>query len=327
MKKVLFATTALVATAGMAAADISLSGSAEMGLKGGDSINDTTGVVTVDTTEFVQDIEVTFSLSGESDDGLSFGASIQLDEAAGPDVDDAGTAVYISGAWGKLTLGDTDGGFDYAMDEVPSGPGSLTDNNTSHSGYNGNAGLDGTAAINPGQVLSYVNTIGAVGFGISVELDDTPGSTQADPIIGVGLKYAMPLAAAPLKIGVGYQTTSTSTNVDTNVMGISLATAIGGLDVGVNFSEQALDGSTADQTHSAIGFGYSEGAMSFGVNYGEYENRGNVLNTDTSGWGFTAGYDLGGGAKVLAGWSSNDVSVNTVETSTTDWSLGISMSF
>ncbi|HDR27679.1 MAG TPA: porin, partial [Rhodovulum sp.] len=36
MKKVLFATTALVASAGIAAADITLSGSAQMGIKGGD---------------------------------------------------------------------------------------------------------------------------------------------------------------------------------------------------------------------------------------------------------------------------------------------------
>ena len=36
MKKVLFATTALVASAGFAAADVDLSGSAEIGVVGGD---------------------------------------------------------------------------------------------------------------------------------------------------------------------------------------------------------------------------------------------------------------------------------------------------
>ena len=36
MKNVLFATTALIATAGIASAEVSLSGSAEMGIIGGD---------------------------------------------------------------------------------------------------------------------------------------------------------------------------------------------------------------------------------------------------------------------------------------------------
>ena len=328
MKKVLFATTALIATAGVAAADVSLSGSAEMGFSGGDTISNSTGVRTLGVTGMHQDIDVTFKMSGETDSGLTFSAAVDLDEtASNVGADDAGVAISISGAFGTITMGDTDGGFDWGMGEVPTGSGSVADNETGHSGWNGNGGLDNTATLNPNQVLSYTNTVGTVGFALSVELDDTVGATQMDPIVGVGLRYAAPVGAAPLNIGVGYQTSSTAANIDTEVMGVSFGTTIAGLNVGVNFSEQTVDGNSADQTHTAIGIAYSEGAMSFGVNYGEYENRGNVANTDTSGFGVSAGYNLGGGASLRAGYGSSDVSVGGVKTSADNWSVGLAMSF
>ncbi|KKL69695.1 hypothetical protein LCGC14_2112360, partial [marine sediment metagenome] len=71
MKKVLFATTALVASTSFAMADVDLSGVAEMGIFGGDGIED----------QFHTDIDVTFSMSGSTDNGLTFGASIDLDES------------------------------------------------------------------------------------------------------------------------------------------------------------------------------------------------------------------------------------------------------
>jgi outer membrane protein OmpU len=81
MKKVLFATTALVATAGVASADIALSGVAQMGIQGGSG-----GA----TTQFVQDIDITFTMSGTADNGTTFGAAIDLDEnAAGVGTNDA----------------------------------------------------------------------------------------------------------------------------------------------------------------------------------------------------------------------------------------------
>jgi hypothetical protein len=59
----------------------------------------------------VQDIDITFTMSGTADNGTTFGAAIDLDEnAAGVGLNDAGVAIFISGDLGTLTLGDTDGG-------------------------------------------------------------------------------------------------------------------------------------------------------------------------------------------------------------------------
>ena len=91
MKKLLIATTALVATAGMAAADVTLSGYAEMGIK--DNGEDTV---------FHHDLDVKFSLTGETDGGLTFGATIDLDEVAdGIGSENGPHSVFISGNFGK----------------------------------------------------------------------------------------------------------------------------------------------------------------------------------------------------------------------------------
>ena len=113
MKKILLATTALVGFAGAASAEVAISGYVEMGIVGGN-----TGAV----TQFFTDANVTFSMSGTTDGGLEFGAELNLEDL--PDADgagltqggatgpDGGETMYISGSFGKLTMGDTDGALD-----------------------------------------------------------------------------------------------------------------------------------------------------------------------------------------------------------------------
>ena len=97
MKKLLLASTALVMSAGVAAADVALSGDARMGL-----IYDGSDV------QMTSRARVTFTLSGETDAGLAFGASFRADNATGAAAGTAGS-VFISGDWGKLTMGDVAG--------------------------------------------------------------------------------------------------------------------------------------------------------------------------------------------------------------------------
>jgi len=315
MKKVLFATTALIATAGVAAADVTLSGYAEMGITGGDA---STAV-----TQFHQDIDVTFKLSGATDNGLTFGSAVDLDEtAANVGTDDAGVSVFISGAMGTLTLGDTDGGFDWAMAEVPTGSGSVADNESSHAGWNGNSGLDGT---HDGQILSYTHSVAGLGFAVSVELDDTSGATQADAIIGIGLKYKV----GDLGVGFGYQTgedTGAAPRGDLTVTGFSLAYKMGNVAMGANYSQKDLSTDADVETHTAVGVSYSMDALTLGANYGQYDNAGYVTGADRAGYGFSAGYALGGGATAKFGYETTSKH-ETAASEDSTWSLGLTMSF
>jgi outer membrane protein OmpU len=97
MKHLLLSTAMLVSATGFAAAEVTLSGDARMGITGGDN---------ADTT-FTSRARVSFGLSGETDGGLSFGASFRADNAGGAAAGDAGS-VYISGAFGKISMGDVD---------------------------------------------------------------------------------------------------------------------------------------------------------------------------------------------------------------------------
>lgn len=352
MKKILFATTALVATAGAASAEIALSGSAEMGILGGGRYGD--------TTQFHTDIDVTFTMSGEADNGLTFGASIDLDESdgsgsltcdvrtAGVDLngggvigvnDDyslctAGTVSGASGAFGnttqggetifiaygaaKLTMGDVDGAFDAAMQEVNIG-GSIDDSETSHVGFNGNAGLDGLLGLGDGQIAQFEYSFNSFTAYLSVELDDS--GAAYDPIWGIGVRYTAELAGLDLGVGLGYQTVNFVGGGDADIWGISLDTTFNnGLQARVNYSDLSVGGTNV-WTHSAIGLGYSMNALTIGFNYGQYDWNGGGSDT---GYGLAVDYDLGGGLEVQFGYGNGETA-GGVETDS--FSLGVAMSF
>ncbi len=321
MKKVLFATTALVATAGVASADVALSGSAEMGASGGGAgINES----------FFTDIDVTFTMSGETDNGLTFGASIDLDESDGAGAAGASTAfapntqggetIFLSGDFGTITMGDTDGAFDWAITEAVGNPGSLGDEETTHEGYVGGNYLDGS---HDGQILRYDNTFGDFGVAVSVEVDDT--GTQ-DASFAIGFRYGMDFGGGSANFGLAYHN-STPANaadtiggvgiagVDTTVIGVSANVALdSGFTAGISYAD--IDSGANDMEHYMISAGYSFDAISIGANYGEFSGA-----STNSGYGIAASYDLGGGASVHLGYGNSDNANNDA------WSFGLSMSF
>lgn len=296
MKKVLFTTTALVASAGIASAEVSLSGYAEIGVKGSDSIE----------TQFHNDIDVKFSLSGATDNGLTFGATIDLDEINNSaEVGGLGTlnrsSVFVSGDWGTLTMGDTDGAFDRVMQEVGSGT-SIADDHTTHAGFNGNSGLDGAY---DGQILRYDYSFGDFSIAASLELDDTGAG---DPTYGIGGKFSTDMGGVMLGFGLGYQ----ANDVD-DIWGISASADMGnGFGAVVNYSDRS--GAT-DITHTGLGISFETGPHLVGFNWGQFDTAG----VTTDGYGLVYNYDLGGGAVAMAGYGDGDTG--------SSWSLGLGLSF
>ena len=219
MKRVLLATTALGMGTGVAFAQdamemappIALSGVAEMGVAGSKD----------DSVRFHTDVDVTFTMTGTTDAGVTFGTAVDLSDidnisktstshprdTANDDDEHGGIAIHMSDpdGFGTLTMGDTDGAYDWAMTEVGSG-GIRSD--SEHGAWNGNSGLDGK---HDGQILRYDRAIGSgFAFGASVELSDDsndglPGGTSMDPILGLGGTYSMPMGGGALALGLGYQ--------------------------------------------------------------------------------------------------------------------------
>ena len=308
----LLASTALVATAGIAAAEVKITGYAEIGIIGGDKYA---------TDSWHTDIDVTFSMTGESDGGLAFGASIDLDEAddsaaggslAFGNMTQGGETYFLSYGALRLDMGDTDGAFDAAMQEVNLAGASIADDETSHAGFNGNAGLDGTF---DGQIARVSYSAAGFTAGISAEIDD---SGDADPVWGLGLRYTTDLGGTAIGIGLGYQTQEDIGDL----VGISLdAKMANGFSAAINYSE--LDPEVGDDnvTHLGLGVGYTMNALSVGVNYGVYEVDGDETS---SGFGLAATYDLGGGLAAHLGYGNSDIAGSDDVDS---YSLGLSMSF
>ena len=356
MKKALFATTALVATSGVAFADISISGYAEMGVFGGDGHG-------IARTQFHSDFHVDFKGSVETDGGLTAGFSARLDKSTAGDNDPGpGTSgvngptkwdsetVFISGAFGTLTMGQTDGAYDWAMQEVGIGT-TIADDHTSHAGFNFNSGLDGTY---DDQVLRYDHSFGDFSFAASIELDDDEITDSRDNI-AVGVKYDLAIGGIDLGLGVAYAQGSEITAAvpavefvpgndgpdgmngtaddvaavmpvaavpasaaDADIIGLSASANMdNGLKAQINISEHSVDGG-ADTTHIGLGLGFTTGPVTVMANYGEYDRSGGA---DSDGFGVAVNYDLGGGVVAMAGFGDSDGDNNE------KWSLGLGMSF
>ena len=295
MKRVILTTTSLVFAGGMAAADVSLTGSGELGVADGKDMD----------AKLHRDIQVVFSLSGATDTGLSFGAKAKLHETA--DSRTGKQSVHISVVFGTLTLGDTDGAFDKALTEVGSDK-AVTDDHTGHVGYDGNSGLDGTSG-NGGNILRYDYSLGAVTASLSGEFG---ADISSDTVLGACIAWSVNLGGVGIEIGVGYLNASTDTmatddapakTVDASIVGTSVKVEMGGgLSMTANASRKDHDenGATTKTAHTAVGVAYAVDALTIGVNGGQKSMKGATVQID-SGVGFAEVYDFGGGAKFQVG--------------------------
>lgn len=282
----------------------------------------------MNSTEFHSDLDVRFTLSGETDNGLTFGATIDLDEigddVAGIDNDptntDANTneadqAVFISGGFGTVTLGDVDGALAWALADLAISAGSINDDETEHGGFSEADEFDG---LNDGQILRYDYSFGHFGVAASLELDD---SGLDDDVYGIGLTYDAELGGIGLGFGLGYQDGGDAFG---DIVGVSVAADFhNGFEAVLNYWDSsagtvapvANGGETApgDNDYLGVALGYTVDALSFVVNYGEFD-------TGSEGFGLAANYDLGGGAVVQFGYGDTDGGNDT-------FSLGVAMSF
>ncbi len=206
MKKVLFATTALVMsmTAGVAVAEVAVTGDARMGL-----------IYDGNDAQFSSRARVKFTLTGESDAGLSFGGSFrvdQQDDSGGKASNGTAGSVWISGTYGKLEMGDTvsaseaaigdlyevgytQGGFGYDVEEISylTGDGANTDQGPNILYSYTIDRFELYASASDGQDNSWPTTVGA-------NADDADDAWSDDVAYSVAAKYN----AETWWVGLGY---------------------------------------------------------------------------------------------------------------------------
>lgn len=327
MKKILLATTMLVAGASIAAAEVTLSGSARMGIISNFDNAATLGVDESDL-EFTSRARVEFTMSGESDSGLSFGASFRADNAVGANTGDAGS-VFISGAFGKLSMGDVDGAAQMATGHVAgvglTGLGDLNESTFLGAGdgatdptalYEYSAG-DFTVYVSATNPTTTINTLGATAA--TTIITDTNA-------IALGAKYTF----GDYAVGLGYEkldgksavSATGADNVDVDHVVLKLSANVAGFNV------QGLIGQADGNVGAVVLNNAKQYAAS--VSYTTGALTGTVFYTDDSdlriagtatGYGIGASYDLGGGASVKGGLVKNH------DADTEAFDLGVSFSF
>ena len=288
MKKVLLTTTALVMTAGVAAADVSFSGSAKLTYGNWDG-------AAAESWGSTTDLGV--SMSGEAS-GISYTASISIDETdddAGDGNTDIGGAVTMSGSGLTLTY-DADGEMDAGGSSDESGDlqfayagggisASYTEDTSAGKseiavGYTAGDLTVGYATNNSSSASALSASFTAGDLAISVEGADTGASWDASAAYTMG--------ASTVTVGTD-ESSNTYVKVATSLNDITL-------------TAKALD------TDNELSVGYTMGDIS--LSYAYDEGAGNTADGDDAQTIFSVSYDLGG--IVLKGQTNN---VNEVQVS------------
>lgn len=288
MKKVLLATSALVMFAGAASAEIALSGSAVMG------VGDDGGV---DGVRSIMETYLTFSASGETDAGLAFGFDTTIatyDTDGG--LNDDGTSVYISGAFGKLSMGSV-----AEADEVAT----LSDIGLVGLGIDNVAeSYSGDSAGRESHDVNYTYSAGALMLAMSAHI----GAGGEGDGYAVGVKYSF----GDAYVGLGYNDDNVSVNAGT-VTSVYAGGSFGAFGVSAMWSEWNPDAAGANQDAYGVYMTYAVDALTLSAAVAD-----GSAEADAS-YGIGAAYDLGGGAEVKGG--VGDVRGETV------WDMGLSFSF
>ena len=266
MKKVLLATTALTLSAGFASADVSMSGTGGAGVF---------GAAGADLSVY-SGVDLGFSLSGASDTGMTFSASIDMGGGQTLDVgdfeldtQDMGTDDNVSVTIGVsgVTIALSQDGVDDLYDDDIAGDigisGAMGD--LTYSVVTGLEDADPTS-------ISIGYSAGAISGSVATS-DEGDAST-------VSVSYTMG------DITVGVEADTDRTGADTSTTGISYAMA-DGMTVSIEESEGTVEASVA----------YSSGAISVGVT---------ADDAATESWEATMAYDLGGGATFNLGTNQDE---------------------
>jgi outer membrane protein OmpU len=353
MKKLLLATSILAGTAGLAAAEITLSGDARMGFLDDfvyvDGADDDIG--------FTSRARVAFTFSGETDGGLSFGASFRADNSESAAGGEAGS-VFLSGAFGKISMGDVDGAALAAVGHVD-GVGLTGLSDLNESSFLGNGGLNDDdltdADISDSRTLTddpsvlYEYTTGNVGLFVSVTNPGYEGAFDfgsdgsVDVTDGVAWAIGANYSTDAYKFGIGYEDLDVDSTLGAgNLSGDHLflgadatfgaftgkirwgqadltLTDDGGLEDDLDFEQWSLSGTYAMDAISVTGF-YMDKQFDDGLG-------ANVLSRESIGLG--ASYDLGGGAKIIGGIVDSELQdpADGIDASDTAFDFGVSFSF
>lgn len=309
MKNLLIATTALVATAGVAVADVKISGYARFGAMYDDGV--AAGADEINTRSRLR---IQMDMTTETDGGLTLGVRKRFQTEENTDGDGSGVAgngARYYATTGGLTIamgnivGVVEGAPNLYLPTKSAGIG-LEGNYFAHmaANTNSNGGAFGWTAYSSGgagatdgvEVLYSMN-----GLGLHAHSTDTS--------YGLGANYKF----GDITAAVAYEEWNDGARDGDSILFASLGGSFGAFDAAVSYADTDYSGVTASKVALRAGYKANDALYVYGT-IADEDNATDAV------YGLGASYALGGGASVEGGWEQNEAGDNRV-------SAGIFFSF
>lgn len=257
MRKILLATTALIAVAGISAANAEMSFSGGYNFtyfSGSDDQTDNTSAGE-NGTSMASDIDMSMSYGTTTDTGLTLSASYDVDGDTG--------SFSLGGDFGTLTMDDGNeamgiGGGDANTVEDMNAVG---DNTIL---YNGDENINGG-------LIAYTNTISGISIGVG--FGDGGSASDADET-SYGVSYSSSVNGADFSIGYASASTGSATDLDsatdTNATSLAVGVTVGNisLDMATNSTKSDRNDDNSTIAAGSVATGFQDlSSSNFGVSY------------------------------------------------------------
>ena len=261
-----------------------------------------------DTTVGKNRVRISFAGSGTTDNGVTYGFSARADHSN----TSTGGSQYISGAFGKISMGDLNGGDEQLVGNL-SGVGSSGAGSHQEFGYQSSS-----------HNLGYSVSMAGVSFAATTDLVRGADATKTGSNTAYGVKWSGDMGGATVGVALGNSkignVSEDSMSASVSMGGLSL-TAVshtndngpattGSAEVtgvhGTAYKAAVADATNSDTDTTGLSISYAMDAMSVTA-FTRTESTTGAVDKDYSGLGFT--YNLGG-ATLKAGFvDANDISV------------------
>jgi outer membrane protein OmpU len=262
-----------------------------------------------DTTVGKNRVRISFAGSGTTDGGLTYGFSARADHSN----TSTGGSQYISGAFGKISMGDLNGGDEQLVGNL-SGVGS--------SGAGSHQEFAYQAADHN---IGYSVSMAGVSFAATTDLVRGADATKTGSNSAYGVKWSGDMGGATVGVALGTSkignVTEDSFSASVSMGGLSIkavshtndngpvtaaVTAVSSTASGTAHVGAVAEVANPDTDTTGLSISYAMDAMSVTA-YTRTESTSGVADKDYSGVGFT--YNLGG-ATLKAGFvDANDISI------------------
>lgn len=331
MKKVLLATTALVVAgvfASPAKADLQVSVGGFTAFQAGVFDNDAASQTGRD---FQSESMIVVHADGTADNGLQYGAKVNLMTSTNDSTNALENSVYLAGSWGRVVLGDDlqagrslavfaptvgigqiNGSYDDFMPSADRGHLVLNRGDATFLALDGIRSTNITyftpkfAGFQAG--VTYVPENGDAGESVIM----TEPTTGLSDLFEVGLNYTGEVQGVGVKVGGQYNMGSSndSTIEDLSTWGLGAQLSYAGFRFGGSYDSQgdslSADGTADDTIHTwTVGATYENGPWGVGVSYlntdfGANGDASSAFGSDGNGGEYSA-VVLGGTYKVAPG--------------------------